>query len=384
MLDTPRHERLIDTIYRCALERADWSVICDSIAAELPDAGCVLHLHDGHDLRNIGVVQSGYDSAAVMPYIAQWAARNPFLPHLERQSVGVVRHAREMVPLDEYLRTPFWNEWMRPQGDFAAGSAVVLSREHGRHAMVGMNYSHRSPGREAEADAILEQVAPHLQRAFGIWRRTAADQERLSVVESCLGAMPIPITIVDAHRRVRFASDGMEAILRRMDGLALCARNELRAIDQDADEALGQAIRSVANRPRALPPLVMVPKRGHDPDRPPGRYVISAFPLPQDREDLGFGGFSFFDGSLVALAVHDPGETLRIDPRRLAEAFDLTPSESMLAVAMLEGATVSDYARARAVSRYTVRNQLSAVMRKTGTARQADLVALLTRIAVSA
>ncbi|MGR3540072.1 MAG: helix-turn-helix transcriptional regulator [Hasllibacter sp.] len=383
MLDDPGHDRLIDTIYRCALERADWSNVCDLVVEVLPEMGCVLHLHDEHDSRNVGVSQAGYDAAAVMPYIAEWARRNPYIPHIERLTPGVLAHARDLVPTDEYLRTPFWNEWMRPQGDFAGGSAVVLSRDNGRYATIALNYPHRSPAREAEADAMLMRIAPHLQRAFSMWRRATADHERLTVVESCLGAIPTPVAIVDAHRRVRFASDALETILRRMDGLALCARHELRALDKGADETLGRAIAQIADRPRMLPPLVMVPKTRGRSDEPRRHYVVSAFPLPQDREDLGFGGFSFFDGTLVALMVHDPDAAPRIDPRRFGDAFGLTPSESMLAAAMLDGATVADYAKARSVSRYTVRNQLSSIMRKTGTARQTDLVALLTRIAIT-
>ena len=61
----------------------------------------------------------------------------------------------------------------------------------------------------------------------------------------------------------------------------------------------------------------------------------------------------------------------------LGGLFDLTPAESRLARAIAGGATVQDYARGAAISVETVRTQLKAIMVKTGTHRQSDLVRLL-------
>ena len=67
----------------------------------------------------------------------------------------------------------------------------------------------------------------------------------------------------------------------------------------------------------------------------------------------------------------------------LWRAFSLTDSEANLAEALLNGETLADFARERAVSKQTLRNQLVGVMRKTGTRRQSELVALLTRLSLT-
>jgi DNA-binding CsgD family transcriptional regulator len=59
------------------------------------------------------------------------------------------------------------------------------------------------------------------------------------------------------------------------------------------------------------------------------------------------------------------------------KAHGLTPAEIRLAAHLVRGGTVSGYAKAHGLSRNTVRNQLQSAYCKTGTHRQAELVALL-------
>ena len=88
--------------------------------------------------------------------------------------------------------------------------------------------------------------------------------------------------------------------------------------------------------------------------------------------------------ALVALAFQDAAEPLDLGAGALWEAFGLSPAEAALALRLLEGRSLGEVATAQRVAKQTLRNQLAAVMRKTGTSRQAELVALLTRLALVA
>jgi DNA-binding CsgD family transcriptional regulator len=66
----------------------------------------------------------------------------------------------------------------------------------------------------------------------------------------------------------------------------------------------------------------------------------------------------------------------------LQQMFGLTPAEERLAVQITRGDTPADIARETGVSIATVRSQLAAVFAKTQTGRQAELVALLARVAI--
>ena len=61
----------------------------------------------------------------------------------------------------------------------------------------------------------------------------------------------------------------------------------------------------------------------------------------------------------------------------LASAFDLTPGEARVAVALVRGEQLNGIAAEHAVSINTVRTQLRAIFAKTGVARQSELVSLM-------
>jgi DNA-binding CsgD family transcriptional regulator len=63
--------------------------------------------------------------------------------------------------------------------------------------------------------------------------------------------------------------------------------------------------------------------------------------------------------------------------KRLAELFGLTPAEACLAVALAGGKRLEDVAEERGVRMPTLRTQLRAILDKTGTRRQADLMRLI-------
>ena len=68
---------------------------------------------------------------------------------------------------------------------------------------------------------------------------------------------------------------------------------------------------------------------------------------------------------------------------RLQQAFCLTSAEARLAAALAEGASLKDYAASAGIAEGTARVQLKSVFAKTGTHRQAQLVALFWRLAQS-
>ena len=69
-------------------------------------------------------------------------------------------------------------------------------------------------------------------------------------------------------------------------------------------------------------------------------------------------------------------------PRTLQRVFGLTAAETQLALELARGRNLLDIARSRQLSRTTIRSQLGALFVKTQTRRQADLVALLGRVAI--
>jgi DNA-binding CsgD family transcriptional regulator len=85
------------------------------------------------------------------------------------------------------------------------------------------------------------------------------------------------------------------------------------------------------------------------------------------------------DRAVLLTDLHDfqvPHENI------LRAVFDLTPAEVRLAQAITRGDTLDEVATSLGIKMPTARTQLAAIFAKTGTQRQAKLVAILTRLAL--
>ena len=86
--------------------------------------------------------------------------------------------------------------------------------------------------------------------------------------------------------------------------------------------------------------------------------------------------------SQVLIIAHGPQFDGGARRSRLSSLFRLSSAELDLATGLLEGRTLSEIAVRRGVAVNTLRVQLRSVLKKTGTSRQAELVALLARLPI--
>jgi DNA-binding CsgD family transcriptional regulator len=145
-------------------------------------------------------------------------------------------------------------------------------------------------------------------------------------------------------------------------------RREVGAMDLDSRERISGAVQRLLNRVSPHVPAEgasWVTVRRHS-SRPLAMYQLEIGDPP---------------GSRILILV-DIGTSLQPRPRTLRRMFGLTTAEMKLASALALGFAPTDLARERHVSRATVRSQLASIFAKTQTRRQAELVALLARVAL--
>ena len=92
------------------------------------------------------------------------------------------------------------------------------------------------------------------------------------------------------------------------------------------------------------------------------------------------GRLTHDDATRVQVIVHDPA-TVDLCPQALQSLFRLTPSEARVTQRLAAGQDVPTIASALGVQRNTVQSHVKQVLLKTGTSRQAALVALVLRSA---
>jgi DNA-binding CsgD family transcriptional regulator len=186
----------------------------------------------------------------------------------------------------------------------------------------------------------------HAEDAMSI-ARTAID---------ALDAVQAALLLLDAQGKVVHASADGNRLLHEADGLS-SGREGLRA----ATPALSARLRAVLARAAGSSRVPGVSGALHL-RRPSGKpdLVLVAIPAPSRSFGPDMGRAS------VILQITDPLARAVPDPAILAGAFDLTPSEAILAVDLLCGLSVAEAAAKRGRSVATVRTHLASILAKTG------------------
>jgi DNA-binding CsgD family transcriptional regulator len=178
------------------------------------------------------------------------------------------------------------------------------------------------------------------------------------------------LLLLDANGRVVHASAGADLLLHEADGLSV-GRDGLRAATPALSARLRALLARAAGSSRASGVSGALRLR-----RPSGKPDLVLVAIPAQSRSFG----PDIGRASVVLQITDPLARPMPDPAILIEAFDLTPSEAILAVDLLCGWSVGEVAAKRGRSVATMRTHLASILAKTGTARQSDLVRLLSRL----
>lgn len=369
---------LTSCIYDMALGRSNWNTILDILAATFP--GCIITASADNVATgaNLAFASRGLAPAAVASYVSTYATLNPILPATAALAVNQVFHDNHLLDRTATAEAPFNRKWVARLGDFAASSGVVLLREGTRQLTLEVRYSAQ---RQAELRpviaSVLSEAAQHFERAFEI-----ASRERFSAgrgyLDGVVADLPFSVFFVSEDMRIQYANVHGEALRRQYGGPFSSADGILRAADERADSQLRALVGRVTTSKRTPTSVQQVAPAGMD-----ERYFAIARLASRGNQHYQLHDAVLDPGPLVMLILHGSLEMSSLPTDLLWRAFSFTESEGLLAEALLNGATLADFAREREVSKQTLRNQLVGVMRKTGTRRQSELVSLLTRLALT-
>jgi DNA-binding CsgD family transcriptional regulator len=360
-----RLEALIGNVYEAALRPHLWRSVLKDIA-EATGSGSAA-LFGCPVATNIGFHNSpGADG------FFDWLAREGHQLHNPRPERAVRAAGLRRAISEQHLFT----EWELANIPFNVEMARLgLSREAG-----GMFTSiegaplfftcQRPAGsdRFSAADLdVMEALFPHLERAAQIAARLAGAHAE-GMLES-FDKMSCGGVLLDAMGNVIRLNRSAEDLLG-----ACCdvTAKRLTASHPAADAELKRLIRTVLFDP---PVLTRTRKPAFAPlPRPSGHpLVVYALPLVGETPDL-------FQRARAILVIVDPEVRRDVQSELLAQAYGLTPAEIRLATALAAGDELRDIADRHSISLHTARSQLKALMSKTATRRQSELVALLIKI----
>lgn len=371
--DTVHH--VIKHLYEASLTPAEWPRAMAALTSAI-GAPRGLLLASGTDGARFAV------STGLEPLHAQRLAfefENRMPDWIRAIPVGTAQRQSSAIPDDEFRRSSIYNEAVCPAGAFY-GIVAPLGRPPSPSA-------HFSAGKDFGAADFTDDdlrtitlIIPHLTMALEIRQQLVAADLRERAAAEALSQLNIGVVLLDANNRPVFVNARAQAIAAGCDGLLLSAATISASLPDDSQH-LHAAIQKTSAISRtyhdgdAMAAHPDAPIRCHlhrKPPRPP--LVVNVVPV-----DGSIASDCLNLTARVLLLIVEPDRPPRIEPPCLDLSFQLTRREAQIATLLASGMDLHEAALQMGIGIGTARGYLKQVLAKTGTHRQAALVALVIR-----
>lgn len=363
-----RLSALIAHYYDAAIDSSLWPGTAARTAQAFDSASTVIKLHGGDarvDLLECtdNLMVSERDRA----WAEDWHRRDLWVERSVAYGLSRVITDEDLVTPEEQAYSGFYQEWLRHL-DIHHMLGAVFPAADGAIGVLGI---HRARDAGAYTGTERRKVAlllPHLQRALRLGQRFSAMTQAHAAALHALDCIDTGVIAVDEHCRVILCSAMAETLLRANVELAVKG-GHLVPRQPALRDALDAQVRAAASTARGhlagTGAALSIPR----PDRLP--LVVEVTPL---RPTLpAFGG----QAPSALVFIRDPEAPA--DLEKLRELFGFTRTEAAVAAALAQGRPLERIAAGLGIGNATVRSHLKRILAKTGTHRQAEVVALLAR-----
>lgn len=316
------------------------------------------------------------DEASLQAYAAYYHQKNVFTPVSDpswrRGWRPTVLSTADVMPVDDYYRSEYFNDFMRAQ-DAGATLHICLELDEEASSAIAFGKPLRWGEFERTSFETAARLQPHLIRAYKLSRAFAGVLGAERDIARAINGSQHALFLVDSACLIKLTNRAGDSLLRGDSGLT--ALN-------------GRLMAHHSVSARQLEQLVSAATAA---DRPPTGATMS-LPSPERRFPLAIrvapvprGAMPIFGGPRTALvSVTDLETGVRSPETELRALFGLTHAEARVATAIFEGMTMREAADASQVALNTVRFQLARVYEKIGVTRQAELVKVMMRLSSSA
>jgi DNA-binding CsgD family transcriptional regulator len=352
-------QHLIDRIYECAFVPELWPGVLDELAKIAGARGGILFAANKEVLN--WTASASFCASMELFVSGHYYTRSPRCSRaIAARHAGFLRE-HDLYTDEELAADPIYRDLIWPVGLGWCAATVIPAP-----TVLFLSVERRRSLGPVE-DAIvqrLDTLRPHLARSILISARLQL--ELAQAAAATLALIGLPALVFDERGNVLAANELMELLT---DHVRWRAQDRVSLKDLSADALFRQAIASLDIAGAA--PTRSFAVRGADTRAAMVAHVV---PIRRSSRDI----FVRCVGVLMLTAVTLPnGPPVEL----VASLFDLTSAEARVARSLTAGDTLDNVAASGGVSRNTVRTQLRGVLEKTGCARQAEVVALLSGIA---
>jgi DNA-binding CsgD family transcriptional regulator len=352
---------LIDRIYECAFVPELWPGVLDDLA-KIADARGGFWFAANKEVLN-------WTASASLRQGMEVFVSGHFYTRSQRASRAIASgHAgflreHDIYTDEELAVDPVYRDLLWPVG-LGWAAATVIPVPTGDVLFLSVERRRKRGPIETAVVEQLDALRPHLARSVLMAARLQLERARAAAETMAL--IGLPALVFDERGKVLAANHLVEALTGH---IRWRAQDRVSLKDSSADALFRQAIATLDSA--NIAPIRSFAIRGADTRAAMVAHVI---PIRRSSRDI----FVRCAGVLMLTPVTLPdGPPIDL----VMSLFDLTPAEARVARSLTAGGTVDDIAASGGVARSTIRTHLRGVLEKTGCARQAEVVALLSGIA---
>ncbi|WP_207484616.1 helix-turn-helix transcriptional regulator [Arenibaculum pallidiluteum] len=362
-------DELVSAIYDAALDEQRWGTALDRFSRAFEASQVVLSIEDMR--RGTGrTMTHGADDSYVQRYRDHFMHCNPMSRHNVALFGCTALIDRMFLPKEEFRRTEFWNDFLRPQ-DIDTCLASLPWRSGAEVAALALWRSERAEPWERPHIELLTLLTPHVRRALEANRRMKELHLTQGMALDALDRLECGVVLLRNDGSIAFLNRAAGGILMSGDGIMVDG-GRLRAMSRSRDTALQRAIGSAAaggaSDGNSGSSMAV--------SRPSGRrpLIIHVMPSRGRADGIALRGVGVF------VLMVDPEVESKTSLTQLRQLYGLTAAEAAVAALVAHGHGLQAAADSLGVTLSTVRVHLQRVFEKTDTHRQAELARLLVKI----
>ena len=362
---------LIDDIYSAALDPSLWEGVIYRIVQAVNGATGQLVSPNESATTSLWVPY-GFGRETMDAY-----AQNYYKMDLWTQSADALHlpsctvvTGEELVETSTFMKSEFYNDFLKHNNFQRIVACFVDNGESGNIPKTSLSV-YRPPGSEPfgrEAVELLGKITPHVRRAISLHWRLHDLEHNLAANIEILEHLMEGVALIDETIRVTYLNRAGQDIVNSNDGLSIKG-GKLVAVPAEKNAEIVQLLTEATRTSSGLNDQlgsVVVGRAAVG-----GSYLVTAIPMPaQNAITVGRRHAS------AIIFISKQPLNAKTGVSLVARTYVLTPAESRLLAALVQGRPLKGIAAMLGISANTAHTHLNNIFRKTGTHKQTDLVRL--------
>ena len=361
---------ILSAVYSAALDDGLWQKFCD-VLSEKAQAPIMMMGHNFGADDSLGAMGGGYDPYFLKTYDEHYIHINPWMGMIGAMPTGMVGMSDQACERERLFKTEFYNDWLRPQGNVIGGPATICHRDEEKVFALTMSCrADKYDQTMVRGYDLFQRIGPHVSRAIELSSLLVVEKSNLNVY---LGSGTHAVIFIHRSGKIGNINAAGENLLRRGKLLSRGGNGELVSENDTVQAFLLRAASAIHRGHFAGMPGPVACN-----DKQFGTCMFHAHIFPEDTP-FQFPASVWSDPVAGAIVVTGRYGLKPSYQHQLA-AFGATRAEIRLGTAVLEGETLSEFADRNQVSRHTVRNQMRALLLKTGSRNQSGFILKMLRL----